>query len=75
MEQACMLISRLERLSADSVWAHRAAGLRVSLLRMLDLVEKGKKNPNRLERLMAEGFMILESAAREIPELKSSEDI
>jgi len=35
---------------------------------MLDQVEKGKKNPDRLESLMADGFMILENAAREIPE-------
>jgi len=68
LDQACMLANRLERLSADSLWAHRAAGLRVALLRMLDQVEKGKENPDRLERLMADGFMILENAAREIPE-------
>lgn len=68
LDQARMLANRLERLSADSLWAHRAAGLRVALLRMLDQVEKGKKNPDRLERLMADGFMILENAAREIPE-------
>ncbi len=74
LEQARMLIARLERLSADSVWAHRAAGLRVSLLRMMEQVEKGKKHPDRLARLMAEGFTILENAAREIPETKSSED-
>ena len=69
-----MLISRLERLSADSPWAHRAAGLRVSLLRMLEQVEKGRKNPDRLESLIRTGFTILENAAREIPESKSSED-
>jgi hypothetical protein len=73
-ELARMLADRLERLSADSVWAHRAAGVRVALLRLMEQVEKGKKNPDRLERMMAEGFMILENAAREIPESKSQED-
>ena len=73
-DQVRMLAARLERLSADSVWAHRAAGLRVALLRMLDQVESGKKNPDRLERLVKDGFMILENAAREIPESQSQED-
>ena len=36
IDQALLLISRLERLSADSYWAHRASGLRGALLRSLD---------------------------------------
>lgn len=70
LDLARMLISRLERLSADSVWAHRAAGLRVSLLRMVEQVEIGKINPDRLECLMRTGFEILENAARELPDIK-----
>jgi hypothetical protein len=31
-----ILTDRLERISADSVWAHRASGIRGSLLRILD---------------------------------------
>jgi hypothetical protein len=33
---ALLLITRLERLSADSYWAHQASGLRGSLLRSLE---------------------------------------
>jgi hypothetical protein len=69
-----LLITRLERLSADSTWAHRASGLRGSLLRYQ---EKATKSPgsdiiltaqemDRLERLMQAGFSILEKAALEI---------
>jgi hypothetical protein len=38
-----MLSERLERISADSVWAHRASGVRGSLLRILD--ESQNENP------------------------------
>jgi hypothetical protein len=36
---ARLLVSRLERLSADSYWAHQASGLRGSLLRCLQQVD------------------------------------
>ena len=65
-----LLISRLERLSADSYWAHRASGLRGALLRSLERLESGatdeKEETARLDRLFQKGFEILARAAREI---------
>ena len=60
-----LLTARLERLSADSRWAHRASGLRGSLLRALQALEHGQ-SPIGLERLIDDGFMILARAAAEI---------
>jgi len=68
------LIARLERLSVDSHWAHRASGLRRSLMRYLDDIEAGKtldKDTERhLEKLIHQGFRIVESAAREMGDQK-----
>jgi hypothetical protein len=67
---ARMLADRLERLSADSPWAHRASGLRGSLLRVIEGAQKSEHLLNvdrtQLEELLALGFEILEKAAREI---------
>jgi hypothetical protein len=70
---ASLLISRLERLSADSHYAHRASGLRGSLLRFLEQRELSKQAgvpllipDQRVEEMLALGFEILEKAAREI---------
>jgi hypothetical protein len=38
-----LLIDRLEHLSADSTYAHRASGLRGSLLRALDQIKNGSR--------------------------------
>ncbi len=68
IDLAHLLLARLERLSADSHWAHRASGLRGSLLRCLAQVEEeaGERHMARLERLTRQGFAILEKAASEI---------
>ncbi len=69
IESIKLLISRLERLSADSRYAHRASGLRGSLWRCVEEMETGKQRqcaPPQLERLMAQSYKILEAAAREI---------
>ena len=70
IDQALLLISRLERLSADSYWAHRASGLRGALLRSLERLESGagdeKEETVRLDHLFQKGFEILARAAREI---------
>lgn len=70
---ARLLLARLERLSADSHYAHRASGLRGSLMRYLDQMETpnqsgASSSPSELivEDLLAKGFEILEKAAREI---------
>ena len=61
-----LLIARLERISADSVWAHRASGVKGSLLRMLDNSEHGRRiQQSELKRIIDLGFFILEKAAKE----------
>ena len=61
-----LLIARLERISADSFWAHRASGVKGYLLRVVEKSEKGY--PIRrveLKRIVDLGFFILEKAARD----------
>lgn len=61
-----LLLARLEKISADSVWAHRASGARGSLIRMLEKIEDGKPiSETDLKRLMELGFYILQKAAEE----------
>ncbi len=79
VEEARLLISRLERLSADSIWARRASGCRGALLKLLDeagvlavgsdliLAENGL-DAGRLKNLMARGYELIERSAREIPQ-------
>jgi hypothetical protein len=61
VERARYVLAMLERLSADSIYAHRASGLRGSILRCLD--EPGQPDTYRLEALLEAGFAILEKAA------------
>lgn len=61
------IISRLERLSVDSTWAHRAAGLRGSLLKALAEIEAGKAPPANLATWVEQSFFILVHAAGDIP--------
>ena len=66
LELTRLLLARLERISADSYWAHRASGIRGSLLRALETLETGRSfQKSRLEALIAKGFDILEKAAME----------
>lgn len=64
------LADRLEHLSADSTYAHRASGLRGSLLRQMERIEAGERMDReeqaQLDELMEYGFQILELAAKEI---------
>jgi hypothetical protein len=76
---ARFLIAKLERLSADSIWAHRASGLRGALLRMVSDYELrftgeaqsphafDEQDQQQFDRLIAAAFEVLERAAREIP--------
>jgi len=77
LEQAETLVSRLERLSADSIWAHRVSGYRGALLRSIENV-KGDGGAAQqfeieepvellhLEKLLVQGYILLEKAAREL---------
>ena len=68
---AQILLNRLERISADSGWAHQASGVRASLAKVLS-----QKDPDLdyLSPLLDLGFLILENAAGEIPESLEMED-
>ncbi len=61
------LIARLERLSADSAWAYRAAGIRGNLIKALAALEAGEPGPDGLGGLVEQSYRILVRAAREIP--------
>ncbi len=61
-----MVLARLERVSADSYWAHRASGVRGSLLRALERLENGESiGESQLTDVLNRGFDILERAAQE----------
>jgi hypothetical protein len=61
-----LLLERLERIPADSIWAHQASGARGSLLRMVQQLEDGQELEDQdMNRLISHGFQILERAARE----------
>jgi hypothetical protein len=62
-----ILLARLERISADSYWAHRASGVRGSLLRVAEKLEDHRPvSASELKRIVDLGFFILEKAAEEI---------
>ena len=76
MAFARMLISRLERLSVDSYWAHRSSGLRGSLMLAVERLEAPLENQasadiqaslQHLRELIDLGVELLVKAAREIP--------
>ena len=60
-----LLLDRLERISADSAWAHQASGVRASLAKCLI---REDSDPEEIENLLLLGYQILEKAASEIPE-------
>ena len=68
LQQAKILVERLARLSADSIWARRASGLRASLDKAAHQIEAGESvEQEHLEHLITLGFQMLEKAAEEIP--------
>jgi hypothetical protein len=76
LSQACTAVNLLERLSADSQWAHRGSGYRGALLRLMDSVREldlpgsdlktDQVLMDRLENLIDASFDLLEKAAMEI---------
>ena len=60
------LLSRLERISADSHCAHLASGIRGALLRAQERMEANHPvNERHVQKLIEQGFAVLEDAARE----------
>jgi len=62
---AKILLDRLERISADSTWAHQASGVRASIAKA---TSRGNLDLESLSPLLELGFLILENAAGDIPE-------
>jgi len=61
-----LLLARLERISVDSYWAHRASGVRGALVKLLSRMDKGEPiDPASLQANLVVGFEILERAAEE----------
>ncbi len=61
-----LLLARLERISADSVTAHRASGVRGAMLRAMDQLESGTQvSDAELKRLIDSGYALLRRAAKE----------
>jgi hypothetical protein len=61
-----MLLARLERVQADSCWAHQASGVRGSLLRAVETMEIGQDiEEAQIKQTMEAGFHILAEAAKE----------
>jgi hypothetical protein len=59
-----LLMMRLERISADSYWAHRASGVRGSLIRILDGIDAGLLVSSiDIKQITDLGFYILEQAS------------
>ncbi len=66
LELTRLLLARLERISADSYWAHRASGVRGALLRMMEKLDNGGTIQwSEMKRMTGLGFDILEKAAIE----------
>jgi len=67
LELLMRLVERLERLSADSTYAHQASGLRGTFLRYIERLEAGEEiSVAELDWLVEYGFEILRLAAKEI---------
>ncbi len=65
IKRAHLLLHRLERISAESPWAHQASGIRASLAKYL---VRENHSIDDLIDLLELGFQILEKAAGEIPD-------
>jgi hypothetical protein len=60
------LLSRLERISADSAVAYRASGVRGAMLRVVEKIEEGRPVLGEdVKRLIESGYLLLQKAARE----------
>ena len=60
------LLSRLERISADSSVAYRASGVRGAMLRVMEKIEDGRPVSSQdVKRLVESAYLLLQKAARE----------
>jgi len=63
---ARMLLARLERISVDSIWAHRASGIRGALLKLIDSQENALADDFNSKEIIKTSFWILEHAGKEL---------
>jgi len=79
VKEAKILVQRLERISADSIWARRASGHRGAILKWLDQYDDGKvkfrisetdfdQSIETLKNMMKASYSLLIKAAQEYPE-------
>ena len=70
LNRAELALSYLERLSADSVWAHRASGLRGSLWQAVQVPEAERDAAyfSQLHARVELAYWMLKQAAMEIPD-------
>ena len=60
-----LLADRLERISADSIWAHRASGVRGALLRTMEQLQNNETpEPRSMQLVVSTAIRILSNAAR-----------
>ena len=60
------LLSRLERISADSAVAYRASGVRGAMLRVVEKLEEGRPVSSQdVKRLTDRAYFLLQKAAKE----------
>jgi len=61
-----ILLSRLERISADSAVAYRASGVRGAMLRLVEKIEEGRPVSGQdVKRLIESAYLLLQKAAKE----------
>jgi hypothetical protein len=61
-----LLLERLERISVDSYWSHRASGVRGAFTKLLAQIETGEVvDPDSVRTNLVIGFEILKRAAEE----------
>jgi hypothetical protein len=76
IKQARLLVARLERISADSIWARRASGMRGALLKWLEEFEQASlltevspsyndHEKEGIDLLIEMSYKMLEKAAKE----------
>ena len=73
LDQARLIIERLEKISVDSIWARRSSGHRGALLKWIEKAELAAAEHrefeldelNQFESMVLRGFQYLEKAARE----------
>jgi hypothetical protein len=65
VELVHLLLSRLERISVDSYWAHRASGVRGALLKILDEGNTIPDHQAHVDELITASFKILTLAAKD----------